>query len=173
MLDSIPTSLIAGESVALRLSLAATPASLGWTLRWVIKDGAALVVDCSSTADGDDHLLAVTSEDSAKMPVRELQWQLWGAKASAGISQILGTGRLRVMAGVVGDGRTHEERVLADLEAAQERLAQDDEVEVDIFGRKTVFKDPARLEKLIGIYRAKVRLQRGERVYTLLPVRLR
>ncbi len=173
MLESIPTSLTAGESLALRLSPSACPASQGWMLRWVVKNGAAIVADIQGAPDGDAHLLTLTAQASEALPTLELQWQLWGAKASAGLSHLLETGRLPVRPGVSGDSRTMEERVLANLEAALERLAQDDETEVEISGRKMVFKDPAKVQELINVYRAKVRVQRGGSGIRMIPVRFR
>lgn len=56
---------------------------------------------------------------------------------------------------------TPEEQVLGDLEACLARLAQDDEAEVQIGDRTLKFRDPEAVLRLIGVYRAKVRVQRG------------
>nr|WP_320131990.1 hypothetical protein [uncultured Holophaga sp.] len=166
MSDQIPTSLTAGASLSLILSFSAYLPSAGWALRWTLQGPGTTRVSVEGAASGDAWSLDLTPAQSLLLLGR-CPWQLWMTKDSQSI--IVGAGALLVEPGA-GTVRK-DEQILEALEDALLRLAADDEAEVWISDRKLVFKDPAKIQKMIGVYRARIRAARGGSAFTAIPVR--
>lgn len=166
MAIQIPETITAGESLSLSLSLAAYVASAGWSLTWNIQGPGTTRVAVEGVADEDAFTVDLLAEDSVKLLGR-CPWQLWASKGTQSI--IVGAGVLLVSPGIAAV--TRDEQILEALEAALFRLAADDEAEVEIDNRKLVFKDPEKVQKMIGVYRARVRVARGGSLFTKIPVR--
>lgn len=167
MSDAIPSTLTAGESLSLSLAFDRYPASAGWALRWVIQGPGTTRVIVEGSASTDAFALALATADSAKLR-GPCPWQLWVSKGVQNI--IVGAGTLDVAAGVAAV--TTDERILEVLEAALLRLAADDEAEVEIDNRKIVFKDPEKVQKLISVYRTRIRMARGGQAFFKIPVKV-
>lgn len=166
MADSIPSTLTAGESLSLSLAFADYLTSAGWALKWIIQGPGTTRVTVTATAETDAFRLKLSAANSLLLR-GACPWQLWVSKADD--SHLVDSGSLAVAAGLAST--TPDERILAALEAALERLAQDDEAEVEIADRKIVFKDPAKVQAMIDVYRSRVRIQRGGSLFRTIPVR--
>jgi hypothetical protein len=166
MSDAIPSTITAGESLSLSLAFARYLASAGWALRWTLQGPGTVRVAVDGTASGDAFAVELAAESSAKL-LGACPWQLWASKGTQ--SLIIGSGVLNVRPGVAAT--TQDEAVLEALEAALLRLAQDDEAEVEIDHRKITFKDPEKVQRLISVYRTRIRVARGGSIFTRIPVR--
>jgi hypothetical protein len=166
MSDAIPKTLTAGESLSLSLAFDRYPASAGWALKWTIQGPGTTRVVVAGVANVDAFQVDLSGDDSTTL-LGITPWQLWASKGT--LNHIIGSGTLRVRPGVASI--TKDELILEALEAALLRLAQDDEAEVEIDHRKITFKDPEKVQKMIGVYRTRIRVARGGSPFTKVPVR--
>jgi hypothetical protein len=128
-----PAQLVAGDTWQWKKSLADYPAGDGWQLVTVFANATQRFA-VASTADGNDHLLALTAaQSSSKVPGRYV-WVTF-AKLGAARHQV-GAGECEVLPNLEGDRpwdrRSHARKVLEAIEAVIERRASKDQEEFAI-----------------------------------------
>lgn len=136
-LASLPSSLTAGDSVDVRLSLSQYPASQGWALRVDIA-GPGAVTPWQSEADGDAHLFALASTATTAYVAGEYAYQLCAVNADRRVT--LERGALRVLpnlAAITGtyDGRSKARQVLDAIDARLLGRATQDQMSLSVAGR--------------------------------------
>ena len=106
--------------------------------------------------------------DTSSLPPGRTPWEIWAGSA------LLASGHVHVRPSLRAgqDTRTHEEKVLAALKDALLRLAAEDEVSITIHGRSVTFKDPEKVQAMIGRYQVLVDAQQGRGPFKKIPVRL-
>lgn len=120
-LTAVPSDYVAGTNVTIRTSHADFPASDGWVVSLLLRGVAVLTV--AGTADGDDHLIALTPAGTSALAAGRYAWFLRAARGSGGSAEasILDEGHLQVHAdpvtAVAGALQSHEEKELALIEA--------------------------------------------------------
>lgn len=98
---TMPASLVAGETLNYRASVADYPASAGWVLTLYINPRAGGTAhNLSSTADGDEHLLQAASSTTAAWVAGKYAWEIWAALGSERYR--LEAGQLQVLPSLIG-----------------------------------------------------------------------
>ncbi|MDZ7804320.1 hypothetical protein [Thiohalophilus sp.] len=120
-----PTKFAAGDTLQWKRSLAAYPASAGWTLHYALFNAAgAYTID--STADGDDHAIDVPSTTTAGWTPGRYNWSAYVTHTD-GRRQSLFSGGLLIEPDLTSDeaydGRSHARKMLDAIEATIEGRA--------------------------------------------------
>ena len=149
----------AGDSATWRISLCDYPAGAGWVLSYALLSASAPKITFAAAADGDDHLVTLTSATTAT-------WAAARYSMMATVSD--GTDRATVRAADIVvlpdltvapnyDGRSHARKMLEAIEAALESRAtaeQLDLIELSIYNRTSKRGQGVLLE-----YRSKYRAE--------------
>lgn len=120
-----PTSIVAGDTITWKRSLADYPASEGWALSYaLVKDGDLITI--TAAADGDDHLVEVSAVITNAYAVGAYRWQAY--VTNSGDRHTVGEGRIEVLPNFATqssgyDSRSHYEKVVEALRAALEGRA--------------------------------------------------
>jgi hypothetical protein len=81
---SMPSTLVAGQTVSLSLSEPDYPASAGWSLTLYLNPrSGGIIRSVTSTASGDDHLLQATATTTATWAVGSYGWEVWASLGAA------------------------------------------------------------------------------------------
>ena len=145
-----PTAFIAGDSVSWRKTLTGFSPVDGWSLQCTfVSADTKFTVD--AVQDGDDFVSSITpAVSSALIPGR----YSWSARVTDGTDvATVGAGALTVQPDISAlprfDSRSHARKMLDAIEAALERRASKDQldmIEISIFSRTTKRGDGALLE---------------------------
>ncbi|HQU89420.1 MAG TPA: hypothetical protein PK620_11945 [Denitromonas sp.] len=145
-----PLTLRAGDSATWRKSLGDYPAGAGWVLSYTLISAAAKH-SFNAAADGDDHLVTLAAATTAAWPAG--RYTLIAQATLAPDRYTLSTTDLHVLEDLAAaasfDGRSHARRMLDAIEAALEKRAtaeQLDLIELSIFSRTSKRGDGALLE---------------------------
>lgn len=121
-MSTLQPTLVAGETLNYRATLASHPAGDGWVLTLYLNPRAGgTATSVTSTADGDDHLLQVPAATTAAWAAGAYAWEIWATLG--GERYRIESGQLQVVASLIGAGagqdtRTDAERALELLRAA-------------------------------------------------------
>jgi hypothetical protein len=156
-LTAIPSTITAGDSVAVTLSLSDYPATSGWAVTWALAGQNVLSV--TSTVSGADHLLSLTTAQTSALEAGVVRWSLRVTKGA--IATTIQTGSLTVMADVAalapGAGVSYWETLKAAAESALLTLLEGGGVQmITILGRQTMFRSPDDCLKMIGVCEARI-----------------
>lgn len=161
-LPCIPATITAGDSLALRLSLSAYPATAGWALTWHRNGPETGAV--AFTADGDAHVATLSGADTRTWAPGRYRWLLRAELGS--VTTTVRSGETDVQPDLAtalpGAGTTWEERTLAIVEAALEGTLEGGMKLYMIGGRQVQTLSVAELTKLRAELRAAIHMQRGE-----------
>lgn len=155
-----PSFLRAGDTVAWRKALADYPAT-SWTLNYRLINAAGKY-DIAATADGVDHLVTVSSADSADWVPGDYTWQ---AYVLGGDSEryTVGTGTLTVQPDLAAqaagfDARSTARKALDDTRAALATwIASNGQVqEYEIAGRRMKYASAADIQARIQLLEREV-----------------
>lgn len=157
-----PTTFRAGDSAGWTQHLTAYLPADGWLLKYrLLWPATGAAVDISTTVDGETYVVSLSSTDTAS----------WTAGAATLVSFVERTGDRVTLAAhpvtilpdlsaaTAHDGRSANEKALADAEAAlAAHVASGQSVvaEYEVAGRKMKFRSVEELEKLIAFYRRAV-----------------
>lgn len=163
--NTIPQTLVAGETLNYRASVADYPASDGWSLRLVLNPragGTVLTVD--STADGDDHVIQVSAATTSGWTAGDHGWEIWAL--AAGEQYRLEAGQLVIEAGLLAaaagaDTRTPSEIALANIQAVLQGRASDGVLRYTVAGRSLERYSIAELLQLESRFMALVARERA------------
>lgn len=149
-----PTSIIAGDSIAWKKTLADYPASAGWVLAYALRG--ATKIDFNAVASGDDYLVNVLAATSAAWIAGFYTWTSYVTKA--GQRYTVEQGAVEIHADPVGlaagvDQRPHCRRVLDAIEALLEGKATRDQREYEIDGIRISRMDITELLRWRALYR--------------------
>jgi hypothetical protein len=154
----IPSRLVIGESVSWKWTDSDFPAS-SWTLTYTLINASAKISIVAS-ADGDDHLVEVTTGTSAAYTAGEYDWQAHvddGAderyKVAAGVIEIVAD----FAANATLDARSHAKIMLDGIEAALEGRATKTQLEQSIGGVRIEHMTHKQLIEARAYYAAKYR----------------
>lgn len=144
-----PLEITAGDTLIWTRRLIEYPASGGWVLKYALRGPA--VIDITSTADGDDHLVTIPSNQDPALI--QGNFSIQGYVEKTGERHTVYSGHLKVNQNLVSavaghDGRTHAARVIDAIEALIEGRATADQQEMVVDGDRLV-KTP--FEMLIKI----------------------
>lgn len=159
-MNPFPTTARAGDTFRTVRSWPDYPASAGWVLH-VTAVSTAGVINADATADGDDHVLAVSAALTAGwLPAtyRLVEYVTRGADRHTLAQHSFTVQPDLAAATVAADTRSHAERVLAHVEAF---LETGTESEFEIAGRRLRNYPLPELIVLRDRYRAEVRRQSG------------
>lgn len=162
-LEREPTCLVAGDAVAWRRSLPDYPAGAGWVVTYALR-GPGAPVDLTATADGDAHVVAITSAASAALAAG--RYLVAGFATLAGDRSTFYRGELEVEPNpdelaADFDPRSHARRVLESIEAVLERRATNDQKSYTVNGRALERWPLADLLALRDRYRREVANEEG------------
>lgn len=141
-LTALPTTIQAGDSYAITLSLSAYPAPT-WALSLALNGVSSLTV--TSTASGTSHLLTLTNTATAALGAGLYQYQL--RATSSGAVDTLEAGRVPVLADVstlgAGAGVSYWETLKAAAETALLAMMDGGGVQMAMIGsRQMMFRSP-------------------------------
>jgi hypothetical protein len=153
-----PSTFRAGDSVAWSVSLAAYPASAGWTLRYRLLFPSGTVQTIASTAAGDDFNVTQSAADTADWTpgTATLVKIVDKAAESYTLAADLVTVLPDLRVATTHDGRTPNEKALADAEAALAAYVAAGQMHVEgyeIAGRTMTFRTLADITALIDHYK--------------------
>jgi hypothetical protein len=156
-----PTSITAGDTAIWRKTLADYPASQGWTLSYALVRAGAAPIIVTSAAEGDDHVVTITSATSANWSAVNHDWQSYVTKAAERYT--IARGRLSVLpnfAAVGGaglDARSQARKTLEAINATLEGRASSSTQEYQIAGRALKYIPIPELLQLKSHYETMVR----------------
>lgn len=169
------TSLVIGETLNYTATVADYPATDGWGLRLLLNPRAGgAVTTVNSAADGDAHLLQVSSTTTAALVAGDYAWEIWAIKDAE--QYRLDAGQIKIVQGLIGaaagtDNRTQAQKALDDAKtalAAWSPTAQS----YSIGGRSMTFRAFADVEACVRFWQAEViNEQEAERRAAGLPSR--
>ncbi|GAA4419905.1 hypothetical protein [Acidovorax lacteus] len=159
-MQGIPQQVNAADSLGFTLSLAAYPASAGWSLEISVAN-AAQRYTFTSSASGDQHAVVVPSATTAGWAPGAYTITVRAKRGSGpAIEQTtLGAQAFRVLPDPFAapvDGRSFARRALDAIEAVIEQRATRSDLELTINGRTVKHMAPADLERLRSIYKREV-----------------
>lgn len=170
ILDDLP----AGEPIALvagdawrwkRRDLATEFPAAAYTLSYALRPIAGgAVTTIALTASGSDWIASRSSTDTAGMAAGDYSWTLFATRTADNERQSIGAATLKVLPNLAtdtADRRTHQEKVLAALEALLEGRAGKDVESYTIGDRQLTKMSVEELLKWRDRYRAEVRAQRA------------
>jgi hypothetical protein len=169
MAASIPTvepeQITVGDTIKWTKSLSDYPASEGWTLSYTFVNSSG-TFSVTSTADGDDHAVSVSSTTSSSYTAGTYSWQSYATSSSERHQVDAGTIILNPnFADGATDSRSHAKKVLDAIESVIEGRASEDAAAMSIAGRSIT---KMTLEELISTrskYRAEYNRElRAERI---------
>ncbi len=149
VLDAIPKTITAGESISWRVSLADYPASSSWVLIYTLIN-ADNKITITATADGVYHLIEIDMATSGAYAAGEYEWQ---AHVSNGVERYKVGGGLIVIlvdfAAQAGgyDSRSHVKRILDALEAAMDSRASKTQLTQTVGGVQVQYMTHDQLSK--------------------------
>lgn len=158
-----PTSIIAGDTVSWRISLADFPASAGWILKYCLLSSAGKI-DIASNSDGDGHLVTIGAAVSASYTAGDYQVQRYVERGEGETLEryTLFTDRTITvtvsLAAATGaqDTRSQTKRTLDAIDAVLEKRAGRDDLHMEILTgnqRQRIERIPHdQLLKLRGVY---------------------
>lgn len=161
-LTAIPTTITAGDSYVITLSLSDYPATAGWSLSFGVAGPS--VDQWTSTASGDAHVLTILSADTAALGAGTYQTRLKALKT--GVVDTIATGALTVAADLFaaapGEYASYWESLKAAAETALTTLMGGGAVQmVTILGRQTMFRSPDDCLKVIGVCESRIAAARS------------
>ncbi len=175
-LTAIPSTITAGDTVGVTLSLSDYPAP-DWALRWALAGtDAPTPFDSTDNADGVSHDFDLSTVETAALTAGLYRWSVRAVDASNTIT--VGTGTLTVLADI-GEVSADEEiarceRMLAACRTAKENILTGEIATMMVDGRQTVFLRLADVERLEAQYERKLtRLQNGGNIPPVLVGRFR
>lgn len=149
-----PSSITKGDSVTWKRSFDSYKASDGWTLTYYFRGAATL--DKAASADGDDHLIELTTANTDTLTAGEY---VWAAKVGKGSELItVAAGTLTVLADLADASAGHESRphckiMLDAIEAVLQGKSSQDVQSYSIQGRSLTRMSPEELETWRNKYR--------------------
>lgn len=159
-MNPFPTTARAGDTFRTVRSWPDYPASAGWVLH-ITGVSSVGVISATATADGDDHVLAVSAALTAGwLPAtyRLVEYVTRGADRHTLAQHSFTVQANLAEATAPADTRTHAERVLAHIEAF---LETGTDSEIELAGRRIRSYPLPELLAMRDRYRAEVRRQSG------------
>lgn len=158
-----PETIVAGDTVEWYRDIDDYPASEGWTLSYALVNSSGKI-DITAGADGDAHLVSVDTSTSANFSAGDYRWQAY--VTGSGKRYLVGTGRITVKANYATqtaglDDRSHAETTLDALRATIEGRASNDQLEMQINGRRIVRMGGAELREWYSFYENQVKSERA------------
>jgi hypothetical protein len=165
-----PAQLRAGDSWSWQRTFADFQPQNGWALNYTLNCAQGIFPfpagSCTPSGDGQSWLVSVAAsltQPCPPLPAYTLYALL--NNASNGDAETLAIRRVQVLPAIAGatapvDTRTHNEIVLANIDAALEGNTRPDVIEYTIHGRTLKSYDRLQLEKLRAIYAYRVRRER-------------
>ncbi len=158
----IPATITAGDSLALRLSLSAYPATAGWSLAWILNGPTNQAVEFAP--DGEAFAATIPADSTSTWDAGTYRWLL---RASQGATTItVQSGGLDVQPDLAtalpGASASWEERTLVVVEAALSGTLEGGMKLYMIAGRQVQTLSVGELTKLRAELRATIQMQRGE-----------
>lgn len=156
-----PLSFRSGDSVAWTISDSDHPASAGWVLSYTLIS-AATKISLTSTADGDDHAVALTAVATAAYAAADYQWVRTFTHAADSARETTASGTVRVLPDLAAltthDGRSHAVRMLEAIEASLESRATSDMIDLLASSGldRSMQRDTAKLIALSSRYQTEV-----------------
>lgn len=150
-LTAVPTTITAGDSYAITLSLTEYPAPT-WTASLALAGAATLAV--TSTASGTSHALTLTAAQTATLSAGAYQYRVRVAAGSTVTT--VDTGVLTVAADIgalaAGEGVSYWQQLKDCAQTALTTIMAGGAVQmVTVMGRQTMFRSPADCLKVIAV----------------------
>jgi len=147
----------AGDTITLSRSFDAYKATEGWSLLLVLINGTAKY-SATSTADGDNHTITITSTTSATFAAGSYGYSIFAVKTGERHEVESGTWEITpdIAALTSEDTRSHARKVLDSIEAVIEKRATKDQQAYQIHGRSLSMTPLKDLLNLRDIYRREV-----------------
>lgn len=167
-----PTQIRAGDTKTWTESGGDYKASDGWTLKYALRSSVGSI-DITSTASGDDHLVALTAAVTTNYTAGIYQYQAYVENADSSARHTLYTGSIEILANLVTAGaidtRSHIRKVFEAIKALLEGRSSKEYDSYQIAGRNITLLKPEELikwyhhyETLLKQEEAAERVGRGE-----------
>jgi hypothetical protein len=157
-----PSTLVAGSTWQWTRDFAAFPAAEGWALAYHLV-GPAHRTTILATNTGTAYVVAVAATETAELPAGEYAWRALATKAGA--VHPVASGRIRVLPNPAtmapGEQLTHQERMLAAVDAVLAGRVTDDVEAFTIHGRSLTHIPFKELRAYRVVLADAVRRQRG------------
>lgn len=181
---NVPLTLVAGDTWEWTESLSSYPASDGWSLAVHLRGFGLTVINLSSAASGDDHVVSAKASATATHLPGKYSWSALVTKGVGDDAERhqVGSGYVTVEPNMATATATTEIRtpariMLDNLESAIKRLASREVESVQYNGRTVTYKDLGKLLRDRGTLRLEVAredeaakvaggLQTGRRILT-------
>jgi hypothetical protein len=149
-----PTEIVAGDSIDFTRTLPDYPASQGWSLKYVLRGGADAIT-FTSTASGDDHVIAVAPAVTALwLPA---DYSIEGFAENGADRHTFYLSHLNVLTNTEvtdpAETQTHAQRMLASLESQLEKMAQSDIIDSSVEGTEIRREQRKEIYQLRAKYR--------------------
>lgn len=170
-----PSTVVAGDTLAWRITLSDYPASSGWVLKYRLINAAGKI-DITAAADSGDHLVGVSAAISADYSAGVYAWQSYVEKAAERYT--VGQGSITIKPDLAAqtagyDTRSTAKKTLDLLDAAM--LAHGPSAwahEYEIAGRRMKFRSPVEFMGLRDKLKAEVaREEAAQRLAAGLPAK--
>jgi hypothetical protein len=162
-----PASVVAGDTLAWRITLADYPADV-WTLKYRLINAGGKI-DITAAASGTDHLVGVAAATSAAYAAGDYTWTAWAEKTLERVT--VRSGNMTVLPNVAEllslDGRSSAARIVAQLTAAYESytVSNGHVSEYEIAGRRMKYRNGAEILEQLNFWEARVASEkRAERI---------
>lgn len=163
---NIPTSLRAGDTWSWKDTVSGYQAGAlptDWVLKYHLRGKDLTSIDIVSTADGTDHAISVTADESSSFTPGSYVWAAYVERTVTGVLErhTVGSGDVDVLpflrqATSADDFRSHARKTLAAIDAVMEGRASVDQEQITIAGRSLVRTPMADLIKLRQYYEQQV-----------------
>lgn len=162
-LTAVPTTITAGDSYTITLTLADYPATAGWSLSYAL--AGASVLSVTSTASGASHVLTLSAVQTATLTAGPYSYRLRAANGA--LVDTIDTGALTVAADLgtlaAGEGVPYYQQLKTAAETALLNLMESNAPQMmTVMGRQTMFRSPADCQRVIAYCEQRLAaLQRG------------
>lgn len=165
-----PTILVAGDSWAWTRPGGDYAAADGWVLIYYLAQAAGEPKIITTTADGTDHVAAVTAATSAAYAPGLWKWTARATKGATVTTVEMGDLEIRPDPTAAVDRRTLAERCRDAIQTALDSSAGDLVIEYEIDGIKAK-KDRAGAIRELAMWTSRARLEKAGAVIRPIPVR--
>ena len=161
-LTALPTTITAGDSYSITLTLADYPATVGWSLSYAL--AGASVLSVTSTASGVSHVLTLSAVQTALLDAGPYSYRL--RAASGALVDTIDTGAITVAADLgtltAGEGVPYYQQLKTAAETALLNLMESNAPQMmTVMGRQTMFRSPAECHRVIALCEARLALRNG------------
>lgn len=155
-----PPSFVAGDTVSWTVAdLSDYPIADGWRLQYALRGPDPLDITAVNTTG--QHVVTIAAATTASLAAGRYRYAAYVRRDNE--RHTIETGDIDVAPNLTEaeDGRTHDERMVANLEAQLEELAAQSRESMSVDGRSQIYRKMSDVRAELAVCRERVRQQRG------------